>query len=378
MNIRHTDLAPVATPTEDGARSFPRGPRLGRFCLPLLFGLLACSSGCTSATNDGGAGPPADLASVDLATSDAALPLLSACPTQGAGAIIAPGPCVVFTPAQAGADSTGANANLYQFALEPGGTAKGQLVVHLNGSLGSPVGQIADPQKNIYSALAQAGFHVIGLAYRSTTVVGVLCNGAPACFAPTRRSIVLGTYTTGAPASLASIRADEGIVQRLDAALGLLAAARPTGGWGQFRGAVSDPDVTQRILWPKVIASGHSQGGGHAAFLGSLVPLRRVVQLSSTCDYTSGVAAPWTSATASWATVPQQNFVGFAAPTTFGSGTPTAGDTTCPYHFAVWQNMGMHPTRMYDDAATCGATGDTHGASIGCTDNFPRWPTLFQ
>jgi len=32
---------------------------------------------------------------------------------------------------------------------------------------------------------------------------------------------------------------------------------------------------------------------------------------------------------------------------------------------------------MLDDAATCGATGDTHSASIGCIDNFPRWAPLF-
>jgi hypothetical protein len=334
--------------------------------------IAGCSSGSTTGGED--ASPPA----IDLSTVDAAIPQLTACPTQGTGAILAPAGCVVFTPQQAGADPSGVNATQYQIALEPAGVAKGVLVVHLNGSLGSPAGQIADPQKNLYSALSAAGFHVIGVAYRSNAIVGVLCNGSPSCFAPTRRTLVLGSYVAGAPSSLANTRADEGIVQRLDAALSLLTAARPSGGWAQYQANLSAPDILGHIAWNKVIASGHSQGGGHAAFLGSVAALRRVVQLSSTCDYTSGVAAPWTSAALAWATVPKTGFVGFAAPTTFTSGNPTAGDTTCPYHVAVWQNMGMDAANQHDDAAACGASGDTHSASIACTDNFARWPTLYQ
>ncbi len=315
---------------------------------------------------------------LDMAPSvDLAIPLLAGCPSQGSGAIAPSGPCVVFTPAQAGAAESGANAMLNQYALEPSSGGKGVLVVQLNGSLGTPAGQIANPQKNLYSALAQAGFHVIGLAYRSTAVVGILCNNNAACFAPTRRTLVTGSYVAGAPASLSDMRQDEGIVWRLDAAVRLLAAAHPTGGWSQFQASVSDPDVSKHLDWSKIIASGHSQGGGHAAFLGSLFPLRRVVQLSSTCDATGGTPAPWTAAAGVWATVPQSSYVGFAAPTIFTSGSPTGGDTTCPYHLAVWKNLGMDASRMLDDAATCGATGDTHSASIACTDNFPRWAPLF-
>lgn len=348
--------------------------------LSAVFGLVlaGCSSGSVAGSDDASASP-VDMSDLsDLGTADFAVPQLASCPSQGAGAIVAPAGCVVFTPQQAGADPAGVNATQYQFALEPFGVAKGVLVVHLNGSLGSPAGQIADPQKNLYSALAAAGFHVLGVAYRSSAVVGVLCNGSPTCFAPTRRTLVLGSYVAGAPASLSNMRADEGIVQRIDAGIAILSAARPSGGWSQYRASASDPDVTKRVAWNKVIASGHSQGGGHAAFLGSVVTLRRVVQLSSTCDYTSGVPAPWTSSALTWPTVPKTAFVGFAAPTTFTAGNPTAGDTTCPYHAAVWQNLGMDAANSHDDAATCGISGDTHSAAISCTDNFARWPTLYQ
>jgi hypothetical protein len=271
----------------------------------------------------------------------------------------------------------GDSATVDEYALEPT-NPKGALVVQLNGSGGTPAGQIAAPDKNFYNAASASGYHVIGLAYRSAVAIGVACVGKPACFGPARSTIVLGELATGAPPSFADIRADEGIVERLDAALHLLSAQHPNGGWGDYLTGSTDPDATKHIAWHKVIASGHSQGGGHAAFIGSLFPVKRVIQLSSTCDAVAGTPAPWTDAANPWMTVPMTDFVGFAAPTTFTGTTPTSGDTTCPYHLAVWMNMGMNATRMLDDAQICGATGDTHGESIGCKDNYPTWLTLFN
>ena len=60
--------------------------------------------------------------------------------------------------------------------------------------------------------------------------------------------------------------------------------------------------------------------------------------------------------------------MGFAAP----------GDTICPLHVAIWQAMGMDPSRSLDDAATCGTPGNTHGVTLGCVDKFTRWPTLLE
>jgi hypothetical protein len=311
--------------------------------------------------------------------ADAAPPkALTTCPISGPGALVAMSPCFTFTAEQAGASKAGDNATKPEYALEPSGTAKAGLVVQLNGSLGTPAGQIADPAKNIYNAAAQAGFHIIGLAYKSTTVVGQLCNNDGPCFGATRKTLVLGVYQSGAAPVLKGILVDEGIVARLDAAIRLLAASRPTGGWDQY---LSDPgaaEAQQRIAWGKIIASGHSQGGGHAAYLGQMFGLRKVVQLSSTCDHVGGVPAPWTLASETWATPPATKSVGFAAPTLFTGDQPTGGDTTCPYHAAVWSGMGVDPSRQHDDAATCGAGANTHGASIGCVANFARWSALFD
>ncbi len=325
---------------------------------------------------DAGAGPDAAQPPDAARPVDAGAPL-TPCPTSGAGAILAPGPCVVFTPEQAGASAQGDSATRAQYALGPSGAAKGALVVQLNGSLGTPAGQIAEPARNIYNAASEAGFHVLGLSYKSTLVVGQVCANAPACFEPTRLTLILGTYQAGTPAVLKGIRPDEGIVFRLEAALRLLAARQPGGGWDQFLTNPTASDPAERIAWPKVISSGHSQGGGHAAMLGKRFPLRQVVQQSSTCDAVDGAPAPWTAAATAWATDPATRYVGFAAPTTLVNGKPE-GDTLCPYHLAVWQSMGMAPANQHDDAATCGVTGNTHGASIGCVENYARWKALFQ
>lgn len=355
-------------------------------CGAVCVSAVAChgSAGSTAAEQDDagalaadGAVPSPDAALADGgsvidtgATGDAAVPTLAACPTTGRGAIVPAGPCYTLTPTQVGASSAGVNAGTLEYALEPAAAAKGALVVQLNGSGGTPAGQVADPTKNVYNAFAATGYHVIGLAYRSDKAIGQVCANDDACFEATRRTLVAGTPVQGAAAEVSNMRADEAIVSRLEAMLRGLAAAKPAAGWDAYLAGGT-------VAWDRVVASGHSQGGGHAAMLGKLFALRGVVQLSSTCDAVKGVPASWTNAAGTWATSPHDKFVGLAAPTTFAAGgAPNGGDTTCGFHAAVWTNLGMVAANMHDDAAVCGNTGDTHGASIGCVDNYPRWGAL--
>ncbi len=326
-------------------------------------------AGNTDAGANSDAGSPdsgVDAGGVDAGGVDAGQGMTHPCPTTGMGAIIATGGCVVFTPAEAGAAASGENAAKNQYALEPVGTAKGALLVELNGSGGSPSGQIADPTRNLYNAAAQAGFHVIGLAYRSGQVIGAVCANSATCYEPTRTTVITGTFTAGAAPGLATIRLDEGIVWRLEAALRLLAATHPSAGWEQFLVDATATDPADRIAWGKIVASGHSQGGGHAALLGKRYPLRQVLQLSSTCDEVGGTPAPWTTHSSAFMTDPTTKYVGLGS----------QGDTICPAHVAVWNNLGIPLANQHDDAATCGMSGNTHGASITCSDNFTRWGQL--
>lgn len=247
----------------------------------------------------------------------------------------------------------------------------------LNGSGSFPAQLTIDPSRNLFTSALESGNHVLAIAYRSDVAVVTMCGSTrPECYGASRSTLITGVFTPGADGSLADIRVDEGIISRLDQALRALAAARPQAGWNAFINATATT-ASERIVWQRLIASGHSQGGGHAAYLGKMFQMIRAVQFSATCDATAGVPAPWTAAASGWATSPAAAFYGFSAPTVFTNGVPTGGDLNCPYHAAVWQNLGMTASHQ-DDAADVCAGIDPHPAAILCSSNYPRWVTLFR
>ncbi|MCB9646645.1 MAG: hypothetical protein H6730_08660 [Deltaproteobacteria bacterium] len=334
--------------------------------LPLTLMLLFACGGVEPSEL---AGDPASASAeaVELAAlGGAALVPMTPCPTSGEGALLAPATCVVFTPAEAGSGPDGENADSLQYALEPAGAARGQLLVYLNASGSSPGRQIADPTLNFYDAGASGGLHVLALAYRSDAVLGLVCGDDGACYGAARAAVLTGAAAPGTPARLADIVEDEGVLFRLDAALRLLAARRPGRGWGRFLANSGAATPAERIAWPRLLVAGHSQGGGHAAFLGTRYPVHRVIQLASTCDAALGAPAPWTHSDGTWATDPAARYFGLAV----------ARDAICSAHAAVWQVMGMDPARQDDAAAAC--SGGAHGGPIFCTENYPRWVQLLQ
>ena len=303
---------------------------------------------------------------------------MQSCPTSGPGAVTGAGPCWVFSPASAGASPLGQNASRLNYALEPPGTARGTLVVLLNGSGASPSQLMIDASRNLFASALESGNHVLAVAYRSDVAVLTMCGSTrPDCYGASRSTLLTGVFAPGADNSLADIRADEGIIARIDQALRHLVTARPQAGWDAFIRSGMATAPADRIAWQRIIASGHSQGGGHAAYLGKLFSVIRVVQFSSTCDAPAGVPAPWTAADTGWSTAPAAAFFGFSAPTVFTDGVPTAGDLNCPYHLAVWQNLGMPASQQADDAAACAGI-DPHVAPIFCGSNYPRWVALFR
>lgn len=303
---------------------------------------------------------------------------IQTCPTSGPGAVIGVGTCWVFSPASAGASPLGQNASRLNYALEPPGTARGTLVVLLNGSGSTPSQLTIEPMRNLFASALEGGNHVLAVAYRSDVALSQMCGSTrPDCYGASRSALLTGVFAPGADNSLADIRADEGIIARIEQALRHLVALRPQAGWDAFISGSATTAPSDRIAWRRIIASGHSQGGGHAAYLGKLFPVVRVVQFSSTCDAPAGVPAPWTAADSVWVTSPATAFFGLSAPTVFTNGAPTAGDLNCPYHLAVWQNLGMPSSQQADDAATCAGI-DPHVASIFCSSNYPRWVALFR
>lgn len=319
--------------------------------------------GCVEAPSE-----EADSSASSLAPSGAlALVPPTPCPTSGKGAIVTTAPCFVFPPTATGASAGGANADVNHYALAPAGVPTGKLVLFLNPSLGSPAQSIATATTNVYTASIAARDHVLGLSYPSDQVIGILCNDNDACFLPTRTTIVTGVRQPGTAPNLRAVGLTDSIHGRTALALAYLAATRPGDGWAQYLVAGVDPLVNPAgaVRWDKVIAMGHSQGGGHAALLARMHSLARLVALSSPCDEDNGHPASWLTAGAGWQT-----------PTaTLGYGFASQSDTACAMHTEIWDAMAMAPARRFENATVC-AGASTHTATTQCTANMARVQSL--
>lgn len=163
--------------------------------------------------------------------------------------------------------------------LNTSATAKNILVVHLPGSFGEP------KRASLFGTLAaDLGFHSIGLMYPNAPTVGSFCtNSADAdCFEDVRREIVEGIdYSTDI-----SISSQESILNRTRKLLIYLNTNYPTENWGQYL------DGNNNLEFSKIIFSGHSQGGGHAAIIAKYFPIKRAVCFSSPKDWRNIPDAP--------------------------------------------------------------------------------------
>lgn len=309
--------------------------------------------------------PSSDAPSSDAPSSsiDGGASDLRACPTSGDGAVSGGG-CLLLTPIETGLPAAGGHADDDHYALRPRGAARGRLLVYIPASGGWPAVQIASPDTNWYAAGADAGLHVLALAYRSDDVVGIACRmGGDPCYLAMRQSLLDGTYHTGAPRSLETIDPGEGIYTRLHAALVHLAAHDPAGGWGAyFDPAVTDPQAS--IRWDLLFVSGHSQGGGHAALIGRDHSVARVITLSSPCDGTAAPAA-WLSDPSTFTTDPSAAFYGLGS----------TDDPICALYDEIWAALGVDPSRR-GEALDCTGVRSPHSRSILCAENATLWAGL--
>jgi len=81
--------------------------------------------------------------------------------------------------------------------------------------------------------------------------------------------------------------ATRGFVNRLTKLLAYLHARHPAEGWGQYL-TNGQPD------WTRIRVAGHSQGGGHAAFIAKQFAVDRAVYFSSPSDWRDGPNQPAT------------------------------------------------------------------------------------
>lgn len=148
---------------------------------------------------------------------------------------------------------------------------RGQLVVFLPGT-----GGMGHGAKAFCTLAANAGSHVVSLAYPSTVSMSAFHNSPDAdAFLKARENVIYGKVP------FEKLRIDEpnSIHNRLHKLLVHLVATYPQENWGQF--------LTKQgsLKWSKMVLTGQSQGGGHAALMGMQHSVARVLMFGAPKDF---------------------------------------------------------------------------------------------
>ncbi|HQT91937.1 MAG TPA: hypothetical protein PL001_07905, partial [Candidatus Kryptobacter bacterium] len=170
----------------------------------------------------------------------------------------------------------GPNRALY----DPQVPSRHRLYLFITGTGGSAAGS-----QRMDSIFATWGYHAISIDYEDN-VIAVACAHSldSTSFGRYRDAIV-----TGAPVS-DKIKVDtaNSILNRFQKLLVYLVKHDPKGGWSQF---VKNGEPA----WSRIIVAGHSQGTGHAAYIGKMFRVDRVFMFSGPQDYMDNLhrPAPW-------------------------------------------------------------------------------------
>lgn len=156
----------------------------------------------------------------------------------------------------------------------------GYLYVHLVGSGGLP-----ENNRVFARHAARRGFHVVSLAYPNWPSVVELTfrSGDGAAPGAVREERLFGTDAS----DRIDVDTANSVVGRLASLLHFLDLNHAGEGWGRFLDGGA-PD------WSRIVVGGHSQGAGHAAFLGQRVRLAGALLLGGPGDFVAGVGmADW-------------------------------------------------------------------------------------
>lgn len=188
-------------------------------------------------------------------------------------------------------------------------TPKNKLLLFLPGT-GSP----NSAYENFLKETAMQGYHVLGLAYSNAETISERCAGKDdsLCFDKCRNEVLDGIDRT----TEVNVNVANSIYNRTLKALQYLQNTYPTENWGQYFSG-------NTITWSKIMVSGHSQGGGHAALIAKQNVVNRVLMFASPKDYFKtplNKVASWIKATS---LTPTQNYFAFTHKNDGQGCTPT-------------------------------------------------------
>jgi hypothetical protein len=166
------------------------------------------------------------------------------------------------------------------------------------------------------------------------------------CFTKFREEIVFG----GDQSALVTVNTSNSIVNRSLKLLQYLHKNNPTDGWNQFYD-------NSGLLYAKLVVAGHSQGGGHAAYIASKFMVDRAIVFSSPNDYSDKYSQPATWCKGTFAT-PVERFYGLMH---------KRDDIIEPFkQYAIWKDMKML------------VAADTSSADKSTFKNFKALYTNFE
>ena len=181
-------------------------------------------------------------------------------------------------------------------------TPRGRLLLFLPGTGAQP-----RSYRLILGEAAAQGYHALGLAYPNETAIGNLCNASQptslTCAGDARRERLEGIDAS----PLVSVDRPNSIEGRLIRALKLMQQLAPADGWGQY---VSGDTIHWRLL----SVAGHSQGAGHAGYIGRTRRVLRVGMFGGPADFVTALGQYPTWLTTPSSATPAANFFGLAAP----------------------------------------------------------------
>ena len=203
-------------------------------------------------------------------------------------ALSLPNPAFNYTMAPSTTDAAINQWNNDHYIYGNAATSKqDRLVVFFSGSYAPP----ADYTEFMKTS-AQQGYHTIGLSYPSAWTVNQLCQplggSEPVCFDDLRGEIFTGLDLSPHVA----VNAANAISNRLYKLLVYLHGQYPAQGWDTWFDA-----GTQTIDWSALILAGHSQGGGHAAYIAKRHAVARAVMIAAPEDqFNNGLTPAWITA----------------------------------------------------------------------------------
>ena len=158
------------------------------------------------------------------------------------------------------------------------GTSNGRLFLFLGGT---------DSQTDQYLALrryaARMGFAVINLSYPNEIATASLRDERDTLvFTKYREEICFGTSAS----DFVQVDSLNSIFTRFKLLLHYLAMNNSDHPWANYLLASGE------VIWDKIVVAGHSQGSGHAAFLGKRFILDRVLMFSGPNDFSDRYDRP--------------------------------------------------------------------------------------